>query len=135
MEDYFDFCLNAKNEKQLYPFIIISKDSNTPAGITMFGNISFYNKRLEIGWTWIAQKYQGTGLNAKCKNLLLGYCFGDLNLRRVTFAIDITNLKSQRAIEKIGAVKEGLLRNYTIQSYGDSKGTYMYSILKKEWKP
>lgn len=132
--DYFKFCLNSKKEKELYPLIIIRKEDNSPIGLTMFGNLSFQNKRLEIGWTWIGKKFQGTGINAICKELLLEYCFNTLNLRRVEFKIDIKNLKSQKAIEKIGAIKEGLLRNYNIQSYGESEGTYVYSILKEEWK-
>lgn len=67
----------------------------------MFGNISFQNKRLEIGWTWIGEKFQGTGINAICKGLLLDYCFDDLNLRRVEFKIEVNNLKSQKAIYSI----------------------------------
>jgi RimJ/RimL family protein N-acetyltransferase len=132
--NYFNFCLNSKKEKELYPLIIIMKEDNSPIGLTMFGNLSFQNQRLEIGWTWIGKKFQGTGINAICKELLLDYCFDNLNLRRVEFKIDIKNLKSQKAIEKIGAIKEGLLRNYNIQSYGESEGTYVYSILKEEWK-
>jgi RimJ/RimL family protein N-acetyltransferase len=132
--NYFKFCLNSKKEKELYPLIIIRKEDNSPIGLTMFGNFSFQNKRLEIGWTWIAEKFQGTGINAICKALLLDYCFNTLNLRRVEFKIDVKNLKSQKAIEKIGAIKEGFLRNYNIQSYGDSDGTYVYSILKEEWR-
>ncbi|MBQ4912804.1 GNAT family N-acetyltransferase [Maribacter sp. MMG018] len=132
--DYFDFCLNSKKDKEIYPLLITSKENNNPIGITMFGNISFPSKRLEIGWTWIGHKFQGTGINAVCKELLLDYCFDILKLRRVEFKIDINNIKSQKAIEKIGAVKEGLLRNYNIQSYGESKGTFIYSILKEEWK-
>jgi RimJ/RimL family protein N-acetyltransferase len=134
LDYYFEFCLKSKEKKELYPFIIINKKNNKPIGITMFGNIDFNSKRLEIGWTWIGEKFQGTGLNALCKGLLLDYCFNDLELRRVEFKIDINNIKSQKAIEKIGAYKEGLLRNYNIQSYGESTGTYIYSILKNEWK-
>ncbi|KAB1071387.1 GNAT family N-acetyltransferase [Tamlana haliotis] len=134
LEGYFDFCLNAKKTKELYPLIIINKENNKPIGLTMFGNISFSSKRLEIGWTWIGEKFQGTGINAICKALLLDYCFDTLNLRRVEFKIDIRNIKSQKAVEKLGAVKEGLLRHYNIQSYGESDGTYFYSILKTEWK-
>lgn len=134
LTDYFNFCLNSKKEKELYPLIIIRKESNTPIGLTMFGNISFQNKRLEIGWTWIGQQFQGTGVNRISKGLLLDYCFNSLNLRRVEFKIDVKNVKSQNAIEKIGAIKEGLLRNYNIQSYGESEGTYVYSILKEDWK-
>lgn len=134
LTDYFSFCLNSKKEKELYPLLIISKENMDPIGLTMFGNISFQNKRLEIGWTWIGERFQGTGINAICKKLLLDYCFSQLHLRRVEFKIDINNIKSQKAIEKLGAVKEGLLRNYNIQSYGESKGTYVYSILREEWE-
>ncbi|WP_293924714.1 GNAT family N-acetyltransferase [Sphingobacterium sp. UBA6320] len=134
LADYFNFCLNSKRDKVLYPLIILKKETHDPVGLTMFGNISFQNKRLEIGWTWIGEKFQGTGINKICKGLLLDYCFDILDLRRVEFKIDINNLKSQKAIEKLGAIKEGLLRNYNIQSYGRSKGTYVYSILKEEWK-
>ena len=133
LEHYFNFCMNAKKANELYPFIILNKKSKEAIGITMLGNISFPNKRLEIGWTWLGEKFQGTGINYQCKKLLLDYCFDDLKLRRVEFKIDIENIKSQKAIEKIGAIKEGLLRNYNIQSYGNSEGTYVYSILKEEW--
>ena len=133
LTDYFNFCLNSKKEMKLFPLMICGKENNSPIGVTMFGNISFQHKRLEIGWTWIGENLQGTGVNAICKRLLLDYCFDNLNLRRVEFKIDVNNLKSQKAIEKIGAVKEGFLRNYSIQSYGVSKGTYVYSILKEEW--
>ncbi|WP_345026592.1 GNAT family protein [Ravibacter arvi] len=131
---YFNFCLDSKKEKALYPLVIIRKKNNDPVGITMLGNISFQHRRLEIGWTWLGEKFQGTGANTICKRLLLDYCFDNLNLRRVEFKIDINNLKSQKAIEKLGAIKEGLLRNYNVQSYGESKGTYVYSILKEEWR-
>jgi len=134
LKEYFDYCFSVKSKKVLYPFIIIEKENQQPVGITMFGNIDFYNKRLEIGWTWIAEKFQGTGINGICKNLLLDCCFYEIGLRRVEFKIDIKNIKSQRSIEKLGAIKEGLLRNYNIQSYGESEGTYVYSILKEEWK-
>ena len=134
LELYFDFCFKSKEKKELYPLIIIKKQTNKPIGITMFGNISFHNKRLEIGWTWIGEEFQGTGLNQSCKKLLLNYCFNTLNMRRVEFKIDVKNIKSQKAIEKIGAYKEGVLRDYNIPSYGESSGTYVYSILKKEWK-
>ncbi|OBQ52478.1 GNAT family N-acetyltransferase [Tamlana sp. s12] len=133
LNHYFDFCLNSKMNKELYPFIIIKRKTNKPIGLTMFGNINFQNKRLEIGWTWLGEKYQGTGLNASCKKLLLDYCFNELDLRRVEFKIDIKNVKSQKAVEKLGAFKEGLLRDYNFQSYGNSAGTYVYSILRDEW--
>ena len=62
---------------------------------------------LEIGWIWIAVKFQGTGVNVTCKRLLLDYCFDNLNLRRVKFKIDVHNLKSQKSIEKLELLKKG----------------------------
>ncbi|MFD2725018.1 GNAT family N-acetyltransferase [Hyunsoonleella rubra] len=133
LEDYFEFCLNAKENKDLYPFIILRKSDKEPLGISMLGNISFPNKRIEIGWTWLGKQYQGTGINLQCKKLLLDYCFEDLKMRRIEFKVDIKNIKSQKAVEKLGGAKEGMLRNYNIQSYGESEGTYVYSILREEW--
>lgn len=133
LEHYFEYCINSKTNKELYPFIILKKPSKEPLGITMFGNINFPHKRLEIGWTWLGKQYQGTGINSQCKTLLLDFCFKTLEMRRVEFKVDFTNIKSQKAVEKLGAIREGLLRNYNIQSYGESKGTYVYSILKEEW--
>ena len=133
LEYYFEYCTNSRKNKELYPFFISRKHDKAPLGITMFGNISFPNKRLEIGWTWLGEQYQGKGINFQCKKLLLDYCFEDLKMRRVEFKVDVKNIKSQKAVEKLGAVKEGLLRNYNIQSYGESEGTYVYSILKEEW--
>lgn len=134
LEYYFDYCFKSKQKKELYPFLILKKQSDQPLGITMLGNISFPNKRLEIGWTWLGESYHGTGINFQCKKLLLDYCFKQLEMRRVEFKVDIKNIRSQKAVEKLGATKEGLLRNYNIQSYGESKGTYIYSILRDEWK-
>ena len=123
--EYFDYCFSAKSNKELYPLIILKKDDEKPIGVTMFGNIDFHHRRLEIGWTWISEKFQGTGINGICKKLLLNYCFKQLILRRVEFRIDIKNIKSQKAIEKLGAVKEGLLRSYNIQSYGERGNLYL----------
>ena len=68
--NYFKFFLNSKKEKELYPLIIIRKEDNSPIELTMFGNFTFQNKRLEIGWTWIGEKFQRTSINTICKALL-----------------------------------------------------------------
>ena len=134
LKKYFEYCVRGKEDKTLYPFVIFDKKFNSIAGITMYGEIDLNNKRLEIGWTWLGLDFQGTGLNLASKELLLEYAFNKLGFRRVQFKVDIKNIKSQRAVEKLGGIKEGLLRDYNIQSYGESEGTYVYSILKNEWK-
>lgn len=69
LEKYFEYCLTERESKRLYPFIIYDKMNNYFAGITMFGNVDIRCKRLEIGWTWIASIFHGTGLNAESKNV------------------------------------------------------------------
>lgn len=133
LEEYIEFCLGARKSKTLYPFAIIDKPDKKIAGITMLGGIDFPNKRLEIGWTWLGIAYQGTGLNRACKSILLMYAFEELGMRRVEFKVDNKNIKSQKAVEKPGAFKEKCLRNYAIQSYGNSSGTIVYSIIDEEW--
>jgi len=134
LEGYIEFCLNARKSNTLYPFAIIDKPDKKTAGITMLGGIDFPNKRLEIGWTWLGIAHQGTGLNRACKSILLTYAFEELGMRRVEFKVDNRNIKSQKAVEKLGAFKEGCLRNYAVQSYGNSSGTIVYSIIDDEWK-
>src|SRR5690606_4480705 len=134
LEEYIGFCLDARKSKTLYPFAVIDKLDKQIAGITMLGGIDLANKRLEIGWTWLGTAYQGTGLNRACKAILLKYAFEELGMRRVEFKVDNKNIKSQKAVEKLGAFKEGCLRNYAIQSYGNSSGTMVYSIIDDEWK-
>ena len=85
LEKYFNYCITERASKRLYPFIIYDKMNYSFAGITMFGNVDNRYKRLEIGWTWIAAIFQGTGLNAECKKMLLDYAFKTLEFRRVEF--------------------------------------------------
>ena len=87
----------------------------------------------EIGWTWIAPDLCGTGMNARVKLLQLTYCFETLGLRRVALKTHHANLRSQRAMEKIGATFEGVFRNHLIMPDGSSRDTHWYSILDREW--
>ena len=82
------------------------------AGSTRFGKLELNNKRAEIGWTWYATNFQGTGLNKAVKSLMLEYGFMNLDLNRIQLGTDIRNIRSQKAIEKLGATKEGARRNH-----------------------
>ncbi|MEO1260519.1 MAG: GNAT family protein [Bacteroidota bacterium] len=130
---YFETALSVKTNHVRYPFIIFDKLKNKYAGSTSFGNISNKDQRLEIGWTWIGRDFQGTGLNKNCKFLLLKYAFEELGFMRVELKTDARNQQSRRAIEKIGAKYEGLLRSHTLMSDGFRRDTVYYSILKNEW--
>ncbi len=114
--------------------MIINKLTNEIAGSTRFGNINFNSEKVEIGWTWYGKKFQGTGLNKACKFELLKCGFEEIGLRRIQFSADLENLKSQKAIEKLGATKEGVFRNNYIDSLGNSKDDVYYSIIKEDWE-
>ena len=98
-----------------------------------YGNIFFQHKKLEIGWTWYHPALQGTGLNHACKSLLLRYGFDELKLNRIELKTSIYNLKSQAAMLKIGAVKEGVLRNHMITENGTVRDTVFFSFIEQEW--
>jgi len=115
------------------PFIIYDKLTKQFAGSTRFGLIDKKNKVLHIGWTWIGRDFQGTGLNMNVKFLMLRYAFEYLEFDKVEFRIDERNLRSRKAVEKIGATLEGILRKDTLMPDGFKRSTCCYGILKEEW--
>jgi RimJ/RimL family protein N-acetyltransferase len=130
---YFDAALAEKNAGVSYPFAIFNKQTNAYAGSTRYGNISLPNKRVEIGWTWYHPSVQGSGINKACKFLLLQYGFEVLELNRIELKTSLLNEKSQRAMLKIGAVKEGVLRKHMITEKGVVRDTVYFSFIKEEW--
>ena len=131
--EYITIALEAREKGLVYAFAIYDKRKNAFAGSTRYANISEHDSRLEIGWTWLSEDFQGTGLNKNCKFLLLRNAFENLDLERVEFRADSRNKKSIRAMEKIGAVYEGKLRNHMKMSEGPRRDTVYLSILKSEW--
>ncbi len=130
---YFNEALSEKEKRNAYPFAIFDKQENRYGGCTRFGNISFEHKRMEIGWTWYHPQLQRTGLNRNCKFLLLSYAFETIDLNRVELKTSHTNLRSQNAMEQIGAVKEGILRKHMINPDGSLRDSVIYSFIKEEW--
>ena len=88
-----------------YPFLIIDKKSDRVAGSTRYGYLNPASQKCEIGWTWYGTEFQGTGLNKACKYELLNFGFDEIGFRRIQFSANQENLRSQRAIEKLGAKK------------------------------
>lgn len=132
--DYWvDDAIRLFNLMQRIPFTITSKLHKRPIGSTSFGNISVPDKRIEIGWTWLGRNYQGRGYNKQCKFLLLQYAFEVLQFKRVEFKTDVLNLQSRKALKKIGAVEEGILRSHTVMPKDRRRDTIYYSILREEW--
>lgn len=117
-----------------FPFVIINHNSNEIVGATSFLDIQAHNRALEIGRTWLHPKIWGTQLNTECKYLLLKYCFEELKTIRVQIKTDLTNVRSQKAIEKIGATREGVLRAHIIRENETLRDSVYYSILATEWE-
>ncbi|MDN3655124.1 GNAT family protein [Ferruginibacter paludis] len=130
---YFDVALAERQSGTAYPFAVYDKLNNCYGGCTRYGNIAFAHKRMEIGWTWYAPNLQGSGINKACKSLLLNFGFDELQLNRIELKTSQLNLKSQAAMLKIGAVKEGILRNHMITDNGTVRNTVYFSFIKEEW--
>lgn len=115
------------------PFAIVLAAAGEPVGVTSYLEIRPPHLGLEIGRTWIARAHQGSRVNPESKFLLLRHAFETLGAARVQFKTDLNNLHSQRAIEKLGAVREGVLRSYQMRSNGVLRDTVVYSVLRDEW--
>jgi N-acetyltransferase len=102
-------------------------------GSTRFGDIAPEHGRVEIGWTWIAPSHQRTAVNTEAKLLQLTYAFDDLGATRVALKTDLRNERSQRAIERVGGVREGVLRRHIRLPDGYLRDTVYFSILADEW--
>jgi RimJ/RimL family protein N-acetyltransferase len=115
------------------PFVPIHLESGRVAGATRYLNIMPKDRGLEIGGTWYGPEFQRTMVNTECKYLLLRHAFETLGCIRVQLKTDLRNERSQKAIERIGAVKEGVHRNHMILPDGHFRHSVFYSILDTEW--
>lgn len=115
------------------PFAVIHKPSGRVAGATRYMDIRPAHRGLEIGGTWYGTAYQRTGVNTETKYLLLCHAFERLGCIRVQFKADALNERSLRGIERIGAQREGVLRNHMLLSDGRRRDSVYYSILDSEW--
>ena len=115
------------------PFVAVHLASGRVAGATRYLNIMPNDRGLEVGGTWYGLEFQRTAVNTECKYLLLKHAFETLGCIRVQLKTDRLNLRSQKAIERIGGVKEGILRNHMILPDGRIRDSVFYSILDAEW--
>ena len=117
----------------MLPFAIIDQSTQKAVGMTTYMNIDAETPRLEIGSTWICPSTQRTGLNTESKLLLLGHAFEQLSCIAVEFRTHFMNQQSRRAIERLGAKLDGILRSHTIMENGTVRDTAVYSIILSEW--
>ena len=132
-ENYLQNTINDKANGICYPFLIIDKQTNRVAGSTRYGYLNTTSQKCEIGWTWLGTEFQGTGLNKACKYELLNFGFETIGFRRIQFSTDQENIRSQKAIERLGAKKEGVFRNNYIAPNGESRDDVYFSIIQEEW--
>ena len=115
------------------PFVAVHLSSGRVAGATRYLNVFPKDRGLEIGGTWYGPEFQRTAVNTECKYLLLQHAFETLGAIRVQLKTDSRNVRSQKAIERIGGVKEGVLRNHMILPDGVIRHSVFYSIIDSEW--
>jgi len=133
MQSYMESALRPQAERTSVPFVTIERSSARIVGSTRFGNYDPLNRRIEIGWTWLAQAWQRTATNTEAKYLMLTHAFERLGCVRVELKTDVLNLPSRKAMMRIGAKEEGILRKHTLMWTGRYRDTVFYSILDAEW--
>jgi RimJ/RimL family protein N-acetyltransferase len=130
---YIDAALEGQQAGHMLPWAVRDLATNTIAGSTRYHDIVPTADRVEIGYTWYAQRCQRTRINTACKLLLLTHAFDTLNCAVVGLRTDNFNFASQRAIEALGAKKDGVIRHHHPRRDGTVRDTVIYSILATEW--
>jgi len=115
------------------PFTVLARPDGRPVGMTRFLEIDRPNRRVEIGGTWFDRDHRRTPFNTESKLLLLSHAFDVERANRVQFKTDLRNLPSQAAIERIGATREGVLRDHMVMPDGHVRSSVLYSLVASEW--
>jgi len=125
--------LKLQSQGSMCPFAVIEPASGKAVGMSTYMNIDAVHRRVEIGSTWYRQSVQRTALNTEAKRLLLAHAFEQLNCIAVEFRTHFFNHQSRRAIERLGAQLDGMLRSHQLASNGTLRDTAVYSIVAAEW--
>lgn len=133
MQAWVSFLLDRQASGTELPFAVHHLKDEKVIGATRYLDIQPWNRSVEIGGTWYAIAYQRSAVNTEAKYLLLRHAFESLGCVRVQLKTDVRNLRSQKAIERLGAVREGVLRNHMILPDGSLRSSIIYSILASEW--
>jgi N-acetyltransferase len=130
---YIAAALKQQAEGSKLAFVVREQASGRVIGCTSYHDIVVEAERVEIGWTWYAASVQRTAVNTTCKLLLMSHAFDTLGAQVVGWRTDILNLRSQAAIERLGAKKDGIFRHHALRRDGSVRDTVMYSMLASEW--
>lgn len=133
LRNYMQITLDARREGKEYPFIVFDKNTNEYAGSTRFYDINVPYQTIQLGYTWYGRKFQGTGLNKRCKYLLLQFAFENMGFERFELRADNNNARSIAAMKSIGCKVDGVLRANMPKRQGGRRDSIVLSILKDEW--
>ena len=133
LERYLRTALDEQAAGRSLPFVLVSRADQVIVGSTRYGNIDRPNRRVEIGWTWVAPRWQRTSINTEAKLLLLRHAFETLGCMRVEFKTDRLNEQSRTALQRIGAVEEGTFRRHMLTQSGRWRDSVYFSIVAEDW--
>ena len=132
-KQYIEDALKGQERGDMLPWAVRDLNSGQIVGSTRYHDIIAVADRVEIGWTWYAQRCQRSHVNTACKLLLFTYGFESLNCKVIGLRTDNFNFRSQKAIEALGAKKDGVIRHHWPRRDGSIRDTVMYSVLRDEW--
>lgn len=133
LDRWMEMAFQDKKAETRRPFTIIDKQSGQIAGSSSMGNISYHDKRLEIGWSWLGSGFRSTGLNRHAKFSMMRYAFEELYFERVEFKTDVLNERARQGLRKVGGIEEGILRSHMTMWNDRRRTSIYYSVLKDEW--
>src|SRR5215213_6058520 len=134
LKDWMQQLFKEREQESRMPFTVIDKHSNEVCGSTSYLNFSFYDKRLEIGHTWLGPSFMGTGINRQAKFVLLSFAFEVMKMERVEIKTDNLNERAKSALLKVGMKPEGILRSHMLMHDGRRRDSIYFSILRSEWQ-
>ena len=133
LQQFMNVAFHEKEMNTRRPFAIIENAGGKICGSTSMGNISLYDLRLEIGWSWLGKDYRGTDINRHSKFAMMRYAFDELQFERVEFKTDVLNERAKQGLRKVGGIEEGVLRSHMTMWNDRRRSSVYFSVLKNEW--
>ena len=133
LQKWFEIAFNDRGANTRRPFTIIDKQSGLICGSSSLGNISFYDLRAEIGWSWLGPGSRSTGLNNHAKYAMMKYAFETLGFERIEFKTDVQNARARQGLKNVGGIEEGILRSHMKMWNNRRRTSIYYSVLREEW--
>ena len=133
LQKWFEIAFNDRGANTRRPFTIIDKQSGLICGSSSLGNISFYDLRAEIGWSWLGPGSRSTGLNKHAKYAMMKYALETLGFERIEFKTDVQNARARQGLKNVGGIEEGILRSHMKMWNNRRRTSIYYSVLREEW--